>query len=109
MSVVYGIPTVIGGIREGVFLSSLEQFDKSSSSWNVPLQRDWRVINHALNAPRYEMAVASIPISRVKVKKRESSDQCEEGGSAISGFRGAAAERKNGGFGIWDLEEDDDA
>ena len=25
MSVVYGIPTVIGGIREGVFLSSLEQ------------------------------------------------------------------------------------
>ena len=45
----------------------MEQFDKSSSSWNVPLQRDWRVINHALNAPRYEMAVASIPISRVKV------------------------------------------
>ena len=41
--------------------------------------------------------------------KRESNDQCEEGGSAISGFRGAAAERKNGGFGIWDLEEDDDA
>ena len=45
----------------------MEQFDKSSSSWNVPLQRDWRVINHALNAPRYEMAVASIPISKVKV------------------------------------------
>ena len=67
MSVIYGIPTVIGGLREGVFLSSLEQFDKSSSSWNVPLQRDWRVINHALNAPRYEMAVASIPISKVTV------------------------------------------
>ena len=48
----------------------MEQFDKSSSSWNVPLQRDWRVINHALNAPRYEMAVASIPISKVKVRLR---------------------------------------
>ena len=89
MSVVYGIPTVIGGIREGVFLSSLEQFDKSSSSWNVPLQRDWRVINHALNAPRYEMAVASIPISRVKVTI----------GARFQVF--IRAERKMGDLGIW--------
>jgi hypothetical protein len=58
---------IISGLSSGGFLSSLEQFDKSSSSWNVPLQRDWRVINHALNAPRYEMTVASIPISKVKV------------------------------------------
>ena len=92
MSVVYGIPTVIGGIREGVFLSSLEQFDKSSSSWNVPLQRDWRVINHALNAPRYEMAVASVPISRVKVYNQTIN------ASAISGFR--RAERKMGDLGF---------
>jgi hypothetical protein len=32
--------------------SNRPQFDKSSASWNVPLQRDWRIINHALNSPR---------------------------------------------------------
>ena len=45
----------------------IEQFDKSSASWNVPLQRDWRIINHVLNSPRYEMAVASIPVHKVGV------------------------------------------
>jgi hypothetical protein len=55
------------GLSGTEFLSSIEQFDKSSASWNVPLQRDWRIINHVLNSPRYEMAVASIPISRVGV------------------------------------------
>ena len=30
-------------------------------------QRDWRVINHVLSSPRYEMAVASIPVSQVGV------------------------------------------
>ena len=55
------------GISETEFLSSIEQFDKSSASWNVPLQRDWRIINHVLNSPRYEMAVASIPISQIGV------------------------------------------
>ena len=33
----------------------------------MPLQRDWRIINHVLNSARYEMAVASIPISQVGV------------------------------------------
>ncbi len=87
MGLVYGIPTVIGGktpvkmvisslidnsIHLGLsgsqFLSSIEQFDKSSASWNVPLQRDWRIINHALNSPRYEMALASIPATKITVK-----------------------------------------
>ena len=65
MAQVYGIPTIIGGLSEKGFLSSIEQFDKSSASWNVPLQRDWRIINHVLNSPRYEMAVASIPVTKV--------------------------------------------
>ena len=55
------------GLSGTEFLSSIEQFDKSSASWNVPLQRDWRIINHVLNSARYEMAVASIPISQVGV------------------------------------------
>jgi len=65
MALNYGIPTVIGGLSGTEFLSSIEQFDKSSASWNVPLQRDWRIINHVLNSARYEMAVASIPVSRI--------------------------------------------
>ncbi len=67
MSLVYGIPTVIGGLSGREFLSSIEQFDKSSASWNVPLERDWRTVNSALSVPRYEMAVASVPVSQVKV------------------------------------------
>ena len=59
--------TTISGLSETEFLSSIEQFDKSSASWNVPLQRDWRIINHVLNSPRYEMAVASIPVSHIGV------------------------------------------
>ena len=55
------------GLSDKGFLSSIEQFDKSSASWNVPLQRDWRIINHVLNSPRYEMAVASIPVHKVGV------------------------------------------
>ena len=56
------------GLSDKGFLSSIEQFDKSSASWNVPLQRDWRIINHVLNSPRYEMAIASIPVHKVGVK-----------------------------------------
>ena len=56
------------GLSGTEFLSSIEQFDKSSASWNVPLQRDWRIINHVLNSARYEMAVASIPVSQIGVE-----------------------------------------
>ena len=59
---------ILLGLSGTQFLSSIEQFDKSSASWNVPLERDWRVINHALNTPRYEMTVASIPVSKIQVK-----------------------------------------
>ena len=34
-----------GGVNGDQFISSLEQFDKSGNSWNVPLRRDWRIIN----------------------------------------------------------------
>eukprot|EP00095_Tigriopus_kingsejongensis_P003416 maker-scaffold1126_size61158-snap-gene-0.11 protein:Tk03416 transcript:maker-scaffold1126_size61158-snap-gene-0.11-mRNA-1 annotation:"hypothetical protein TRIADDRAFT_56004" len=66
MSLVYGIPTVIGGLSTRGFLTSIEQFDKSSASWNVPLERDWQIINNALGAPRYEMTAASLPVSIVQ-------------------------------------------
>ncbi|CAB4067408.1 unnamed protein product [Lepeophtheirus salmonis] len=65
MSLVYGIPTVTGGLSSNEFLSSIEQFDKSSNSWNVPLKREWKVISHSLKSPRYEMTSVSIPASRL--------------------------------------------
>ena len=64
---IFFLSLVKKGLSSTEFLSSIEQFDKSSASWNVPLQRDWRIINHVLNSARYEMAVASIPISRIGV------------------------------------------
>ncbi|XP_040571187.1 uncharacterized protein [Lepeophtheirus salmonis] len=65
MSLVYGIPTVTGGLSSNEFLSSIEQFDKSSNSWNVPLKREWKVISHSLKSPRYEMTSVSIPASKL--------------------------------------------
>ena len=68
----------------------------------MPLQRDWRVINHALNAPRYEMAVASIPISRVKVKGNRTINARREG-ARFQVFEALRRREKMGdlGFGIW--------
>ena len=50
----FTIIILVGGVNGNEFLSSMEQFDKSGSSWNVPLQRDWRILNTALTAPRYK-------------------------------------------------------
>ena len=78
ISLVYGLPTVIGGVNGGQFISSMEQFDKSEESIDAPFQREWNIINqvakdeltfvHAiqvLTSPRYEHTVASIPASKV--------------------------------------------
>ena len=65
MSLVAGLPTVIGGVNGDQFISSIEQFDKSSNSWNIPLARDWRIVNSALTLPRYEHTVATLPASQV--------------------------------------------
>ena len=53
------------------FISSIEQFDKSSNSWNIPLERDWRIVNTALTLPRYEHTVATIPASQVSTKTKK--------------------------------------
>ena len=52
------------------FISSIEQFDKSSNSWNIPLERDWRIVNTALTLPRYEHTVATIPASQVSTRTK---------------------------------------
>ena len=53
------------------FISSIEQFDKSSNSWNIPLERDWRIVNTALTLPRYEHTVATIPASQVSTRTKK--------------------------------------
>ena len=68
MSLVYGLPTIIGGVNGDQFISSIEQFDKSGNSWNIPLMRDWRIVNTALTLPRYEHSVATIPASLVCIQ-----------------------------------------
>jgi len=45
ISLVYGLPTIIGGVNGDQFISSIEQFDKSGNSWNIPLEWDWRIVN----------------------------------------------------------------
>ena len=80
ISLVYGLPTVIGGVNGGQFISSMEQFDKSEKSIDAPFQREWNIINQVasgspqlllllvlqvLTSPRYEHTVASIPASKV--------------------------------------------
>jgi len=74
MSLVYGIPTIIGGVNGDQFISSMEQFDKSGNSWNIPLRRDWRIINHVLTSPRYEHTVASIPASKMRSCNQEENE-----------------------------------
>jgi len=62
MSLVFGIPTVIGGINGKQFISSIEQFDKTQED---PFRRSWRIVNQMLSAPRYELASASVPASKI--------------------------------------------
>ena len=45
ISLVYGVPTVIGGVNGGQFISSMEQFDKSEESIDAPFQREWNINN----------------------------------------------------------------
>ena len=58
-------------LTDDQFISSIEQFDKSSNSWNIPLERDWRIVNTALTLPRYEHTVATIPASQVSTKTKK--------------------------------------
>ena len=37
MALVYGVPTAIGGLAGGEFLSAMEQFDKSSARYYIAL------------------------------------------------------------------------
>jgi hypothetical protein len=85
MSLVYGLPTVIGersswclvltmltlagGINGEQFISSMELFDMSESSVGQELEREWRVMSKSLAWQRYQHAVAGVPRSKVRQER----------------------------------------
>ena len=64
MSVIAGLPTVVGGVSSKEFLASIEVLDHSSKEQS-PMGVEWRVGAHAMATPRYDFAYAAVPVSQV--------------------------------------------
>ena len=64
MASIGGLPTVVGGVSSTQFLSSIEVLDNSNSD-NAPLGLEWRVAAHTMATPRYDFALAAVPITQV--------------------------------------------
>lgn len=69
MAVISGLPTVVGGVADFEFLSSIEVLDNSADETS-PLGLEWRVAAYTLSSPRYDFAMATIPISAFKLSQR---------------------------------------
>jgi hypothetical protein len=69
MAVISGLPTVVGGVADFEFLSSVEVLDNSADE-NSPFGLEWRVAAYTLSSPRYDFAMATIPISAFKLTQR---------------------------------------
>lgn len=69
MAVISGLPTVVGGVADFEFLSSIEVLDNSADE-NSPFGLEWRVAAYTLSSPRYDFAMATIPISAFKLNQR---------------------------------------
>jgi hypothetical protein len=61
MAVISGLPTVVGGVADFEFLSSIEVLDNSADE-NSPFGLEWRVAAYTLSSPKYDFAMATIPI-----------------------------------------------
>ena len=70
MILVGGMTTVLGGVSDEEFLSSIEVLDNSADS-TTPLGMEWRIAAHSLARPRYDFAVAAIPISALVIEIRK--------------------------------------
>jgi N-acetylneuraminic acid mutarotase len=73
MEVIGGLVTVLGGVSNTEFLSSVEVLDNSPDS-DAPLGFEWRVTAHALTAPRYDFALAVAPVSSLSLEDRGMDD-----------------------------------
>ena len=64
MESIAGLPTVVGGVSSNQFLSSVEVLDNSNND-DAPLGLEWRVAAHSMATPRYDFALAAVPITQV--------------------------------------------
>ncbi len=69
MAVVSGLPTVVGGVSEFEFLSSIEVLDNSADE-KSPYNMEWRLAAYTMSLPRYDFAMVTIPISAFKAQER---------------------------------------
>ena len=69
MAVISGLPTVVGGVADFEFLSSIEVLDNSADE-NSPFALEWRVAAYTMSSPRYDFSMATIPISAFKLSQR---------------------------------------
>lgn len=69
MAVISGLPTVIGGVSDFEFLSSIEVLDNSADEAS-PYGMEWRLAAYTMSSPRYDFAMATIPISAFKMNQR---------------------------------------
>ena len=51
MSVIAGLPTVVGGVSSDEFLASVEVLDNSAKE-DTPLGQEWRIAAHGMATPR---------------------------------------------------------
>ena len=70
MSVIAGLPTVVGGVSSDEFQASVEVLDNSASDAS-PMGFDWRIAAHAMATPRYDFAYAAVPISQALPNKAD--------------------------------------
>jgi len=85
MALIDGLPTVIGGVSSREFLQSIEVLDNSVDE-AAPLGMDWRISAHALMHPRYDFAIAHIPISALPGNQRNL-EVCDDDAVVVSAFQ----------------------
>jgi len=69
MAVISGLPTVVGGVSEFEFLSSIEVLDNSADETR-PYNMEWRLAAYTMSLPRYDFAMVTIPVSAFKAQQR---------------------------------------
>ena len=70
MSVIAGLPTVVGGVSSDEFLASVEVLDNSAND-DAPMGLEWRIAAHEMATPRYDFAYAAVPISQALPAKAD--------------------------------------
>lgn len=84
MALIGGRATVIGGVSDDEFLSSIEVLDNSADA-ESPLGMDFGSVAHGLTRPRYDFVVTEVPLSALAVNERNLA-MCHDDAVMISAF-----------------------